>query len=486
MGLRICQAAAEATPFAKTGGLGDVVAGLSRALSRAGHDVRIFLPFYAPVAKLDHRFVAVDYLRGLEMKLGRRSFSWSVFTTRLPDSGTDVYFVHCPALYHHDGIYSGEWDEYLRFALLTRAALECCQRMGWAPDVVHVHDWHTALAPLYLRTLYAWDRLFAATRTVLTVHNLGYQGVFGAQVLDELGLAAHRGLFPAEDLAAGRVGFLRAGLIHADLLTTVSRTYAREIQTPEQGFGLDALLRSRADRLVGIVNGVDYGEWDPSHDPHLPHKYSERSLAGKNRMKRALLERVGLRGERATPVLGMVTRLTAQKGIDLLFDTLPELLEKRDVRFVALGSGEARYETFLTWLQASFPDKAWFFRGYHEDLAHWIEAGSDLFVMPSRYEPCGLNQMYSLRYGTPPVVRRTGGLADTVAAWDPASRQGTGFCFDHFTPEGLRWALDAALRAFEDVDAWKQLQLNGMAQDFSWQRQVREYEELYATLPGRP
>ncbi len=482
MPLRICQAAAEVAPFAKTGGLGDVVAGLSRALGRAGHDVRIFLPFYAPIAKQDRSFVAVEFLRGLETRMGERRFTWSVFTTRLPDSEVDVYLVHCPALYHHDGIYSGDWDEYLRFGLLSRVALECCQRMGWSPDVVHVHDWHTALVPLYLKTLFAWDRLFASTRTVLTIHNLGYQGVFGARALADLGLAAHRGLLPAEDLAADRIGFLRAGLVHADALTTVSRTYALEIQTPEQGFGLDPVLRARADRLVGIVNGVDYGEWDPSHDPRLPHRYSERSLAGKGRMKRALLERVGLAAGREIPVIGMVSRLTAQKGIDLLFDNLPELLDRRDVRFVAVGSGESRYEAFLAWLQASYPDKAWFFRGYHEDLAHWIEAGADLFLMPSRYEPCGLNQMYSLRYGTPPVVRRTGGLADTVEMWDPATRRGTGFCFDHFTPEGLRWALDAALATFGDAEAWKQLQLNGMARDFSWQRQVVEYEDLYSKL----
>ncbi len=484
MPFRVCQAAAEVTPFAKTGGLGDVVAGLSRALGKAGHDVRVFLPFYSRIAKQDHRFVVVDYLRDLEMQLGGRRFVWSVFTTKLPESGVDVYFVHCPALYHHDSIYSGDWDEYLRFALLTRAALESCQRMGWAPDVVHVHDWHTALAPIYLRTLYAWDRLFADTRTVLTLHNLGYQGVFGTQTIEDLGLAAHAQLLYKEDLAAGRMSFLKTGLLYADRLTTVSRTYAREIQTPEHGFGLDSMLRARADHLVGIVNGVDYAEWDPERDPYLPHKYSAKSLAGKGRMKRMLLEKVGLPHSPTAPVLGLVSRLTAQKGLDLLFDTLPEFLYHRDLRFVALGSGEERYESFLSWLQVSFPGRAWYFRGYNEELAHWIEAGSDIFLMPSKYEPCGLNQMYSLRYGTPPVVRRTGGLADTVEQWNPVSKQGTGFLFDHFTPEGLRWGIDTALRVFQDPEAWKALQLAGMAQDFSWERQVREYEEVYRKPRG--
>lgn len=484
-GLRVCQLAAEVTPFAKTGGLGDVAAGLSRALGKAGHDVRVFLPFYARVAKQDHRFAVVEFLRDVDMQLGARRFTWSVFTTRLPASGVDVYFVHCPALYHHDGVYSGEWDEYLRFALLTRAALESCQRMGWAPDIVHVHDWHTALAPIYLRTLYAWDRLFAGTRTALTLHNLAYQGVFSVQVLEELGLAAHAHLLYNEDLAAGRVSFLKTGLLYADVLTTVSRTYAREIQTPEHGFGLDPLLRARADRLVGIVNGVDYGEWDPESDRYLPHHYSAAAMAGKAKMKRALLDKIGLPHGKQAPVVGIVSRLTAQKGLDLLFDTLPEFLFHRDVRFVALGSGEERYESFLSWLQVSFPGKAWYFRGYNEELAHWIEAGADLFLMPSRYEPCGLNQMYSLRYGTPPVVRRTGGLADTVEPWNPVAREGTGFAFDHFTPEGLRWALDVALQTFRDGAAWEKLQQNGMAQDFSWDRQVREYEESYRRLLRR-
>ena len=485
MGLKICQTAAEVSPFAKTGGLGDVVAGLSRALAANGHDVRVFLPFYQRIAKLDHPFVAVEFLRDLEIHLGARRFTYSVFTTKLPQSDVDVYFVHCPALYHHEGIYSGDWDEYLRFALLSRATIECCQRMGWGPDVFHVHDWHTALVPLYLRSVYAWDRVFARTRTVLTLHNLGYQGVFGVQALGDLGLAEHRSMLPQEDLAQGRVSFLRCGLVHADSLTTVSRTYAREIQTPEHGFGLDGLLRSRSDRLVGIVNGVDYGEWDPAHDPHIPHKYSAKSLAGKARMKRALLEKIGLPYRKEAPVLGIVTRLTAQKGLDLLFDTLPEFLYHRDLRFVALGSGEERYESFLSWLQVSFPGKAWYFRGYNEELAHWIEAGADLFLMPSRYEPCGLNQMYSLRYGTPPIVRRTGGLADTVEPWNPVAEEGTGFSFDHFTPEGLRWALDTALHHFQNAGAWKKLMLNGMARDFSWQRQVRPYEELYGRLASR-
>lgn len=482
MPLRIAHAAAEITPFAKTGGLGDVVAGLGRALRRRGHDVRLFLPFYSRVARMDFQFVGVDFLRDIEVRMGERVFTFSILTTRLPASEADVYFVHCPALYHHEGIYSSDWDEYLRFGLLSRAVFECCQRMGWAPDILHAHDWHTALVPAYQRSIYAWDRLFEHTRTVLTLHNLGYTGTFGAGTVGDLGLAGHPSLLHRDDLAAGRFSFLRTGLIWADLLTTVSRTYAREIQTPEYGFGQDAMLRARADRLVGIVNGVDYGDWNPEQDGYIPHRYSATDLSGKEQTRKALLDKIGLTAAASAPVIGLVSRLTAQKGFDLLFDTLPEFLFHRDVRLVALGSGEERYESFLAWLQITFPGKVWYYRGYNEELAHWIEAGADLFLMPSRYEPCGLNQMYSLRYGTPPVVRRTGGLADTVEPWNPVSRQGTGFLFEHFTPEGLRWALDTALRAFADRDAWRQLQRNGMARDFSWDRQVLEYEATYERL----
>jgi starch synthase len=484
-GLRICQTASEVTPFAKTGGLGDVVAGLSRALGRQKHDVRVFLPFYSRIPGLDFEFVPVEFLRDLEIRLGGRTLTYSVLTTKLPDSEVNVYFVHCPALYHHESIYSGDWDEYLRYSLLTRATLDCCQRMGWAPDIVHAHDWHTALAPIYLKTIYSWDRLFAGTKSVLTLHNLAYQGIFSSQVVEELGLSGHAAKLYNEDLAAGKVSFLKTGLVYADALTTVSRTYAREIQTPEYGFGLDPLLRARADHLIGIVNGVDYGEWSPESDPRIPHHYDSTNLEKKEEMKKALLEKVGLPYRREAAVLGIVSRLTAQKGLDLLFDALPEFLYHRDIRFVALGSGEERYESFFSWLQISFPGKAWYHRGYSEDLAHWIEAGADVFLMPSRFEPCGLNQMYSLRYGTPPIVRRTGGLADTVEPWNPVAKKGTGFLFDHFTPEGLRWALDQALQAMRDRAAWTQLQKNGMAKDFSWDRQVRLYEDLYRRLRRR-
>jgi starch synthase len=484
--LRVCQVAAEVTPFAKTGGLGDVVAGLSRFLGREGHDVRIFLPWYshlAAAAEAADRYIPVDFIQNVPLRLGSRHFTFSLRTAKLPASEVDVYFIDCPELYGAAGIYQGDWADAIRFAFLTRAAIESAQRMGWGPNVVHCHDWHTALAPIYLKTLYSWDRLFDATRTVLTLHNVAYQGIVDRALIGELDLAPYAQWLDGASLAMGAFNFLRNGLLHADVLTAVSRTFAREIQTPESGFGVDDLLRARANRLVGIVNGVDYDDWNPAGDPHLPHLYSAADLSGKAEMKRTLLSGVGM-AETAAPVLGVVSRLTAQKGFDLGFSVFPDLLAHKDVRLIALGSGEERFETFFSELERRFPGRAWFYRGYNEPLAHWIEAGSDLFLMPSRFEPCGLNQMYSLRYGTPPLVHRTGGLADTVEPWNRQAGTGTGFLFDGFHPTAFAWALNDALNAYEDREGWGRLMRNGMARDFSWDVEGREYVGLYRRFVG--
>ena len=473
----------ECAPRTKTGGLGDVAAGLSRYLGREGHDVRVFLPFYGQLARRPEPFIPVDFLQDVPVRMGPRCFTFSVLTAKLPDSEVDVYFIACPPLFAQEGIYQGDLADGLRFALLTRAALDCCQRMGWGPDIVHCHDWHTALAPIYVKALYSWDRLFDHTRSVLTVHNMAFQGYLPGSAAGDFGLSEYGHWLDGYDLSAGTFNVLKTGLLHADVVTAVSRTYAREIQTPEQGFGLDWLLRARGNRLIGIVNGMDYGEWDPATDPHLPHHYSAADLAGKREMKRTLLREAGL-DDTDVPIVGIVSRLTAQKGFDLAFEALPAVLARRDFRVIALGSGEPRYEDFFQWLQWRFPGRAWFYKGFHNPLAHWIEAGADIFLMPSRYEPCGLNQMYSLRYGTPPIVRKTGGLADTVEPFDPVRQEGTGFVFEHFTAEGLRWALDTALDAYQDRANWERLMRNGMAKDFSWDVQGREYVELYRRLAG--
>jgi starch synthase len=367
--------------------------------------------------------------------------------------------------------------------MLTRAALECCQRMGFAPDIVHCNDWHTAFAPLLLRTAYAWDRgIFGGTRSVFTIHNIGYQGVFSAAAAADVGPGVPLESLHHGDLGHGRVNPMRHGILHADAVTTVSPTYAQEICTPAGGYGLDGDLRDRGSAVSGILNGVDYDEWNPATDRYLPHHYDVDDLGGKARNKEALLDLLRMPAPASVPLIGMVTRLTRQKGIDLLFEALPELLRSRDVRFVSLGSGDHHYEHFFLELAEQFHGRAVCYTGYSEELAHYIEAASDIFLMPSMYEPCGLNQMYSLKYGTVPVVRRTGGLADSVRHFDPATGEGTGVVFNDFDAGGVRWALATALDWFAQPATWRRLVMNGMREDFSWERQGAEYEVLYSRL----
>lgn len=483
--LRICFLASEVAPYAKTGGLADVAGALPAYLAGRGHDVRLFMPLHSKIDTSRFDFTPVDFLVNVPVGLGPHHFIFSVFVSRMPGTALDVYLLNCPELYHRPGVYTGEWDEHLRFGLLQLGALACCQRMGFAPDILHANDWHTALAPLYLKTVFDWDRLFGGTKTVLTIHNIAYQGVFPADAVGNLGLSQYAGLLFQQDLERGVVNFLKTGIIYADAVTTVSRTYAREIRTEAFGEGLDPLLRERGAAVVGIVNGVDYSAWNPETDPLIPHNYTIDDVGeGKRKNKVHLLGELGLPVSEGAPLLGIISRFTAQKGFDLVFDPLTEALRHLDLRLAVLGTGESRYEDHFHWLQRTFPQKVCYYRGYSEPLAHLIEAASDIFLMPSRFEPCGLNQMYSLKYGTAPVVRKTGGLADTVEHFDPASGKGTGFVFETFDPPGFAWGLGRALAAYRDPEALARLRLNGMGKDYSWERQGAEYEELYAALVG--
>ncbi len=483
--LKICFLASEVAPFAKTGGLADVAQALPAHLLRQGHDVRVFMPLYGKIDTEAYEFTIVDFLRDVHLRMGEHTFAFSVFVGRAEGSEVDVYFIHCPQLYHGDNVYTGEWDEHLRFALLTRGAIECCQRMGWGPDIFHCNDWHTALLPIYLKTLYSWDHLFAHTKTVLTIHNIAYQGVFPEEVVTNLGLDEYRHLLFQSDLEQGAVSFMKTGILYADVVTTVSRTYAREIQTEAYGMGLETLLQRRAGTVLGIVNGVDYSQWSPQEDPLIPYNYGVDDVAeGKAKNKQHLIEATGLIYDEGAPLIGIVSRLTSQKGFDLTFEALPEALRYLNLRAVILGTGESGIEDHFHWLQRTFPQKVCFYRGYSNELAHLIEAAADIFLMPSRFEPCGLNQMYSLKYGTVPIVRKTGGLADTVELFDPATGQGTGFVFEHYDRTGFAWALKTALSTYQDQPAWERLRRNGMEMDYSWDKQGAEYEELYRQLVG--
>lgn len=484
MPLRICFVASEVAPLAKTGGLADVAGALTKYLHAAGHDVRLFMPLHRQIAHSALQHWPVDFLQDLPLKLGAHELRYSVRVATLPGSEAQVYLIDCPALYDRATLYSTAPDEHLRYLALTHASLQCCQRMAFAPQIFHCNDWHTGLGPLLLRTVYAWDRLFQHTRSVMTIHNIGYQGTFPATAAADTGLDGAVDWLDAGERAAGRINPLREGILHAYHVTTVSPTYAKEIQTPEYGWGLDAVLRRRAADLTGILNGVDYEDWDPRHDRYLPEHYGANQLGVKARLKEQLLARLKLDAGARTPLVGIVSRLTAQKGFDLLFEALAPLLRSHSFALAVLGSGDPRYEAFFSQLAQTWPGRVAFQRGYSEELSHWIEAGSDIFLMPSHYEPCGLNQMYSLRYGTVPVVRRTGGLADSVQQFDVSTRQGTGIVFNDFDVGGVTWGIATALELYPQKALWRRLVQNGMAQDFSWRRQVGEYVSLYDRLVG--
>ena len=450
--------ASEAAPFAKTGGLADVLGALPPALARLGDDVAVLLPLYRgmPVPP------GGPILR-LPIQLGPHLYQVAIH--EVVRQNVRYLFAECPPLYDRDGIYgtggSDYPDNHIRYGVLCQAALGVA-RSVFRPDVFHAHDWQAGLVPVYVRESLTLDPTFFGVRCVLTIHNLGYQGSFPATAVADLGLDPR--LFHPEGLEFfGRLNFLKAGIVWADAVNAVSPTYAREIQTPEFGFGLDGLLRARASKLSGILNGVDYEEWNPETDRYLPGHYSARDLSGKRVCKAALLEEMGLPQDGGRPLLGIVSRFAHQKGMDLAAAIAPF----ENASLVVLGSGEAPLENAFRSLALSCPDRVAARIGYNEGLAHRIEAGADMFLMPSRYEPCGLNQIYSLRYGTPPIVRATGGLEDTVNAQ-------TGFKFR----TDLGGAVVAALNEFEDQGAWAARMRRGMAQNFSWDASAVEYQKL--------
>jgi len=472
--VRIVHIAAECAPLAQVGGLGEVVAALIDGLARAGHEVDLFLPDYSV---LDRSSLNISG-RGPEESLwiGSRTFEYSIVEARKIDSAAVFRLVSCPELFDLPGVYSGDGDEPWRYALLTQVALRAVETRDESTDVVHCHDWHGAPAAAMLRRSGARQGGLAEAKSVLTIHNLAYQGVVSSEVGQEMGLG---------DLVSGdRLNFLEAGIRAADLVTTVSPNYAKQIRTAAHGVGLEALLSARGDRLVGVLNGVDVREWSPTEDVRLPATYSVEDLEGKRVNRRELLRYAGLEAGDATPILGKISRLVEQKGCDLYRQGFGELLERCAAVLVVVGTGEPRYEELFRGLQEDHPSRVAYFPEFNRDLAHLVEAGSDVFLMPSRFEPCGLNQMYSMLYGTVPVVHHTGGLADTVQPFDPGTGRGTGIVFFDYTREAFFAAVEEAASLFAQQALWQQLVRNGMTQDFSWGRTVERYEELYAGLIG--
>lgn len=488
--MHIVFAASECVPFVKTGGLADVIGALPREIAARGNEVTVYLPLYRQVQAW---LQTQPLLKARKVVLRSLTIPFS-FYNRFVDivdggkrDGVQYYLVDCAEMFDRESPYgtqSGPFaDNWERFGLFCRAVLEASKRLG-VPDVFHVHDWETAMLPVYLRTLYYFDPLLRNAGTVLTVHNGGYQGQFPPETTERL-------LLPWSVFSVDRLeyyntfNFLKGGIVYVDAITTVSRKYAEEIQTPEFGNGLDGVFRSRAADLHGILNGVDYKKWNPETDGNIAAHYSAGDLAGKVKCRRDLLHAFGaLHLPDDTPVLGIVSFFATQKGFDLMAQIAGQLAQ-RDMFLAALGTGEPYYENLFRSLQEKFPGKVSVRIAYDEMLAHKMEAGADIFLMPSRYEPCGLNQIYSMKYGTVPVVRATGGLDDTIEEWNAAEGTGTGFKFEGLDPHDFLSAIDRALAVFRDKAQWAKLMQNGMAQDYSWQKPAAEYVKVYEEVARR-
>jgi starch synthase len=478
--MKVMHVASEVTPYSKTGGLADVLGALPRAQARLGLDVTIVAPRYWVVNTQKQGLAR--WLRTIPVPLGKDLIDVGVFEGTLPGgSKARVLLVEHEPSFGRAGLYgdaSGDYaDNARRFTLLGRAALTIASHLDFWPDVLHGHDWQAGPAIMYAQ--YTGGDL-RPPATVLTVHNLAFQGIFPESVVDELGYP--RSMWhPGGIEFYGNVSLLKAGLVLADKVTTVSPTYAKEIQTIDQGMAMDGILRARAKDLSGILNGVDYDVWSPERDSALAARYNPEDLSGKRACKAALQRELGLPVRPETPLFGSVSRLAYQKGFDLVLEALPQLLEE-DLQYVLLGTGDPHVENALRDLAARHPTKLAVRFAYDDKVAHRIEAGCDMFVMPSRWEPCGLNQMYSLKYGTPPIVRATGGLEDTIVDYEQRSRSGTGFKFTPYTRDALTEAWRRALSAYRQPDEFRALQKRGMAQDFSWTASARRYVELYERL----
>lgn len=481
MGLNVVIAAPEAVPFAKTGGLADVAGSLPAALSRLGCRVVLFMPFYRQVAEKGFELEPT----GIEVAvpMGRRVVRAEALLGH--HQGVPAYFIKRDEFFDRSYLYGTPEGDYFdnleRFAFFSRAVLEVIKARNLSPDIIHCNDWQTGLIPAYLKDMYRGEPVFSKTATVFTVHNIAYQGQFPANLYDATGLGFQ--LFNPEGLEFwGSINLLKSGLVFSEAITTVSKAYSREIQTPEYGYGLEGVLRKRKETVFGILNGVDYTEWDPETDPAIPQNYSAADLKGKSACRKKLLKAFGLKVKAKTLLIGMITRLADQKGMNILAEAVPELMEM-DIALVILGSGDKSHQEMLLDLARRYPERLSVKIAFDSGLSHLVEAGADAFLMPSRYEPCGLNQIYSLKYGTVPIVRATGGLDDTVR--DYSEEDGNGFKFKEYSASALVRKVAEAVEVFSRKKSWTELQGRGMAENFSWDEAAAKYLEAYKTAKAR-
>jgi len=477
--LQVLFATPEAVPFAKTGGLADVAGALPKSLRELGCEIKLIMPYYRMVkdSGLPHQSLAEE----IEVPLGYEKLKADIYQGRL-NQDIPVYFIGREEFFDRPHLYGTAKGDYFdnaeRFIFFSKAVLLFCQLMGFSPDIIHHHEWQTGLIPAYLKSVYRNDPLLSRTAAVFTIHNIAYQGLFKKEKFWVTDLPAE--MYNPEGIEFWeRINFMKAGIVYADAINTVSKKYSEEIQTVEYGYGLEGILRKRRSRLYGILNGVDYKEWDPADDPHLIARYDLNDLHGKKECKKDLLKEFHLPSTLGNaPLLGMISRLADQKGFDLLVEILEELFTL-DIGFVLLGTGDQKYHDLFTQIAHKYHQKAGIRIAYDDKLAHKIEAGADFFLMPSRYEPCGLNQIYSLKYGTIPIVRATGGLDDTITPYDPVSKKGNGFKFVRYEAKEFLNTIRGAIRIYSQPEHWKQLLRNAMTADFSWKRSAEAYLQLY-------
>jgi len=476
--MKIAFLASEVAPYAKTGGLADVVGALPRYLAKSGLDVKVFMPLYREVRQKEIPILKTGDRLSLHWAGQEEIFSvWESV-----ESGSLVYFIDKPALYDRECLYGTRAGDYPdngeRFAFFSQAALETLKKIGFAPDILHVHDWQAAIALAFLKSVYSADPFFEKTRTLATIHNLAYQGLFDKSILKAVGLPETLGGLDELEFY-GKVNFLKAGILYSTAVSTVSYRYSREIQTPEFGCGIDGLLRRRSDVLAGILNGVDYAAWNPATDTMIAANFTPTDLSGKAAAKKDLLSVFGIPlPQKDMPVIGMVSRLAGQKGLDLVIDSLGKLFPL-GVKLIILGTGEDHIHRALETARLRYPSFFGLKIAFDDSLAHKVVAGSDMFLIPSRYEPCGLTQMYSLKYGTIPIVRATGGLDDSIQEFNPAEKRGNGFKFEEYSSEAMLKAVQRAIQLYIQKPVWNGLVRNAMACDFSWERSAQEYICLY-------
>ncbi|HZW38296.1 MAG TPA: glycogen/starch synthase [Ignavibacteriaceae bacterium] len=480
--MKIAFISSEAVPYAKTGGLGDVAGVLPKVLEQFGCEVKLFIPKYSTIDE-DKFNLHYNWEVG-EMPIRINGITRSVHLHQavIPNSNVEVNFIDCPHYFNRGSIYTTHLDEDERFILFSKGVIETLQRLNWGPDIIHCNDWQTGLIPLLIRDNYSWDKFFHNTATIFTIHNIGYQGRFHRSSIYKAEIK-EKYYYPGGPIEfENSFSFMKSAISFSDIITTVSKTYAQEILTPQYGSGLDGALFERRKDLYGILNGIDYSIWDPETDKYLPYKYSKNDLTGKLENKKFLLEHFKLKYDEKVPLIGIISRMVLQKGFDIVVEAALGLMDLK-TQWVILGNGEDRYEDFFTFLCKTYMDKVSVHIGFNTELSHLIEAGADMFLMPSLYEPCGLNQMYSLKYGTVPIVRKTGGLADTVKDWDElkyhGDESGNGFSFNDYSGYALMTTTQRAVNYFQNKDVWNKIQLNGMKQDHSWEVSAQEYIKVY-------